>query len=144
MSRRITNTPEAYNQLPDSGAPGTYRALASGADEVDVTGSADNTRFNLKGNPTIAVSTWFSGAADDTCEVTVALYHYDGSTYTALGVQTATATAGDYTDGTNNFAPILFFDTAGANAAEVRLAAPSAGNVAARVWTFGAEPEGAA
>lgn len=133
---------EFYSQLPTGTTPSLYRALASAADAVDLS-SADNARKLTGGNPTIAVSCKFATAAQNV-DVTVILYHYDGSTYTPLGVQTANAVAGSYTDGTNYFAPTAFFDTCGANAYEVRLGASSSGNVAAFAWTYGLQPESGA
>jgi hypothetical protein len=87
-----------------------------------------------RGNPKVIVDGNFqtSGA---TVVVTVGRYHYDGSTYTLLGIKQGTLTASTtQTDAGSGSAlrylatSYLEFDLLGANYYDVRMAAPSSGS----------------
>lgn len=127
---------ESYKSLP--ARPAEQITGATGADSTTATTQIADRAQECRGNPTVAVQVDFSGAAADTCVVSVLLYHQT----TFLGLTTATATAGAFLDAAgDNFAPLLFFETAGATHYEVRHATPSAGNVDLTWWSYGSRPQ---
>ena len=139
-------TRDVYRML--RAAPSTYRTASALADSVDMS-AADNTVVRTgpspgRANPTVAVSCRFVGGAGTTVAVAFVRYHSvdAGVTNTLLGVDTLTATATDYTDGTLFLGDDLLFDTGAATHFEVRAAAPSdAQAVTLVVWAFGGASE---
>lgn len=125
---------ESYRKLTKTPSEGITGQAGAGS----TTATTPGTLVDTQGNPTVAVSVDFSGAASDTCVVSCLLFQ--GSTF--IGLTTQTATAGAYVDAAgDNFSPLVFFDTAGATHYEVRAATPSAGNVDIRWWSYGAKSE---
>lgn len=89
----------------------------------------------VSGDPTCYVKADLSGSAGDTVTVYAFLWMKRGTTWTFLGVQEATLTAGAATDAaSDNLCPLAVFDTAAATYVEVRAAAPSAGTVDLTYW----------
>lgn len=107
-----------------------------GGDSVDLATAITGRSFvETKGKPTVCVNCEFNTTAA-TVVVACVLYTVVGGTRTLLGVQTATATATTYRVSASGdyVANLLFFDTAGAELYEIRVADPSVGTVDVRAW----------
>lgn len=126
--------PVQYARFLDGASATTLSAPVG--DVAGVTTYAVSTRSN----PTVAVRVGFSGSSGDTQSITCVLWYLSGGSWTLVGTQTATATAGGFTDANDdNVAPILWFDTSGAPFYELRWGAPSAGLTRITSWSYGAD-----
>ena len=129
---------ESYKELRTTPTQSVDNGVS--AESTDASTIIASRAQRVNGNPSIAVSADFTGAAGDTAVITCILYRGIHSTaLVPIGVQTSTATAGAYVDSDgDSIAPTLFFESAGANAFEIRHAAPSTGSLDLTVWAFGA------
>lgn len=136
-----------------SAAPAAYRGgtALTGADSnswgsapLDVAG-ADASAQPTRGNATLVVSPRFS-VASAYCTVAVGLWHYDGTTWTFLGLAgevTAYASA-DQQDANSKYVgtDMLPFSVDGATHYEVRVPSVSSGNVVLVPHLVGPAPQG--
>jgi hypothetical protein len=138
---------DGYGQLTPVDTPPTAQVSAqSGADAVTVDTPISNRRQITAGNTTVCVEPSLSGSSGDTVVVSFIPYHVDdtGAVITRMpGLQTATATAGTFTNAAgDNVAPALFFEVpSGCTHYEIRHAAPSAGNVTLTWIAYSADPQ---
>ena len=115
------------------------------------TSGTDASVFPTRGNPSIAVAPSLS-VSGATAAVYCGLYHRsvtsgDVVTWTFLGVagvSTATGGAGTRSGGSYVANELMYFDTGGANYAELRATDPSnSATVTLVPWTFGSVSRGA-
>ena len=137
---------DGYASLTPADTPPVEQiAGVASADALTIDTPIANRRQITAGNTTVCVQVDFSGASGDTLVVTFIPYHVStSSTVTRMpGLQTATATAGTYTDAAgDNVAPALFFEIpSGATDYEIRHAQPSAGNVDLNWIAYSADPQ---
>lgn len=130
---------EIYRQQGSTGtdarAATAYVTDRSSADSVGLN-AAVNAAVDANGRTTIFVQCRMSTAAA-TVAIACVLYNKSDAVIgiAAPGAQTATATGYRDTSGSGDYwTQVLIFDTAGADAYEVRMGSPSAGSVDIYTW----------